>query len=67
MSTPIFFRGAKMSIARVNSNAVKPLIDMIQSQGETITCLQLDNTTLRQDNANLRRDVIHLSFTIQIP
>jgi FtsZ-binding cell division protein ZapB len=38
---------------------------MIHRQGETITCLQQDNTTLRQDNANLRRDVIHLSEQIE--
>ena len=44
---------------------MKPLIDMIHRQGETITCLQQDNTTLRQDNANLPRDVIHLSEQIE--
>jgi hypothetical protein len=54
------------AVAEAVSNAVKPLIDMIQSQGETITCLQQDNTTLRQDNANLRRDVIHLSEQIEL-
>lgn len=53
------------AVAEAVSNAVKPLIDMIHRQGETITCLQQDNTTLRQDNANLRRDVIHLSEQIE--
>jgi seryl-tRNA synthetase len=51
--------------AEAVTNAVKPLIDMIHRQGETITCLQQDNTTLKQDNANLRRDVIHLSEQIE--
>jgi hypothetical protein len=49
------------AVAEAVSNALKPLIDMIQSQGETITCLQQDNTTLRQDNANLCKYIIHLS------
>lgn len=53
------------AVAEAVTNAVKPLIDMIHRQGETITCLQQDNTTLRQDNANLRRDVIHLSEQIE--
>ena len=53
------------AVAEAVTNAVKPLIDMIHRQGETITCLQQDNTTLRQDNANLRRDVIHLSEHIE--
>lgn len=53
------------AVAEAVSNAVKPLVDMIQSQGETITCLQQDNKTLRQDNTNLRRDVIHLSEQIE--
>ena len=41
------------AVAEAVSNLVKPLIDMIQSQGETIRCLQQNNTMLRQDNANL--------------
>ena len=53
------------AVAEAVTNAVKPLIDMIHRQGETITCLQQDNTTLRQDNVNLRRDVIHLSEQIE--
>lgn len=53
------------AVAEAVTNAVKPLMDMIHRQGETITCLQQDNTTLRQDNANLRRDVIHLSEQIE--
>jgi hypothetical protein len=53
------------AVAEAVTNAVKPLIDMIHRQGETITCLQQDNTILRQDNANLRRDVIHLSEQIE--
>jgi chromosome condensin MukBEF MukE localization factor len=44
------------AVAEAVTNAVKPLIDMIHRQGETITCLQQDNTTLRQDNANLIDD-----------
>ena len=39
------------AVAEAVTNAVKPLIDMIHRRGETITCLQQDNTTLRQDNA----------------
>ena len=53
------------AVAEAVTNAVKPLIDMTHRQGETITCLQQDNTTLRQDNANLSRDVIHLSEQIE--
>jgi hypothetical protein len=52
------------AVAEAVSNAVKPLIDMIQSQGETITCLQQDNTTLRQDNANLRGAVWKTNITL---
>lgn len=43
------------AVAEAVSDAVKPLIDMIQSQGEQIGCLQQDNSTLWQDNGNLRR------------
>jgi hypothetical protein len=53
------------AVAEAVSNAVKPLIDMIQGQGERITCLHQDNTTLRHDNTKLCRDVIHLSEQIE--